>query len=101
MSYQSTAHCDVCNEPRRQTNHWFQIRLTHRQIAVQPFTEGARGVLHLCGETCLARMVTRHAASLFKPEAVTEQDQSLLFAAGLPQSKAVDEMLARAAEATQ
>ena len=70
MSYQPTAHCDVCDEPRRQTNRWFQIRRGAGRLVIEPFTEGARGVLHLCGEACLARIVARNAASLHGPGAV-------------------------------
>lgn len=67
MSYQATAHCDVCDEPRRHTNHWFQIRRGSGRLVIEPFMDNARGVLHLCGEACLARMVARNAASLYAP----------------------------------
>lgn len=64
MSYAPAAHCDVCGEPRRQTNHWFQARVRLGRLVIEPFNADSTRVKHLCGEACVGRFVSGSLALL-------------------------------------
>lgn len=56
--------CDVCGEPKRSTNHWFQARVSASRIVVEPFDARSKAVNHLCGEGCVGKLVSATLAML-------------------------------------
>lgn len=56
--------CDVCGEPKRQTNHWFQARISSTQITLEAFDAKSKSVKHLCGVGCAVKMLSSKLSSL-------------------------------------
>ncbi len=57
--------CDICGAEKRQTNHWF-VAYTHGgELRVTGWTANNRlraGSKHLCGQTCLHKLVDEFIA---------------------------------------
>lgn len=52
--------CDVCGAEKRQTNHWFVAYAHAGELRVSGLNANGRvraGVKHLCGQTCLHKLV--------------------------------------------
>lgn len=64
MSYANTAHCDNCDRPKGQTNHWLQVRVHGSRIIVEPLEPKSHGVQHACGDGCAIKLVS---VALAKP----------------------------------
>ena len=78
--------CDICGAEKRQTNHWFVAYEQDGELRVSGWTSRRRlrpGSKHLCGQTCLHKLVdefiansvalrAQHAAEMGKAEAGQE-----------------------------
>lgn len=91
--------CDICGAEKRQTNHWFVAYIQGDELRVSGWRSNQRlrvGTKHLCGQTCLHKLVDDFMAgkltvrlqnSSHDPEAVEAEseiagiDTSLTFAA--------------------
>jgi len=52
--------CDICGAEKRQTNHWFVAYEQAGELRVSGWTSRRRlhtGTKHLCGQTCLHKLV--------------------------------------------
>jgi hypothetical protein len=52
--------CDICGAEKRQTNHWFVAYEQSGELRVSGWTSRRRtrpGSKHLCGQTCLHKLV--------------------------------------------
>ncbi len=52
--------CDICGAEKRQTNHWFVAYEQSGELRVSGWTSRHRtrpGSMHLCGQTCLHKLV--------------------------------------------
>ena len=52
--------CDICGTEKRQTNHWFVAYEQAGELRVSPWGSRNRlrpGMKHLCGQTCLHKLV--------------------------------------------
>ena len=52
--------CDVCGAEKKQTNHWFVAYTREGELRMSPFDPAARlrsGTRHLCGQTCLHKLL--------------------------------------------
>jgi hypothetical protein len=65
-----TYKCDACETVKKETNHWFGIRL-HRDlgtIVIMPFSKIPEDVMeefeHVCGGECLLKRVDAMAVAL-------------------------------------
>lgn len=64
--------CDVCGEPKRQTNHWFQIRVSAERIVIEAFDAKSKSVKHFCGEGCVGKFASAALAGLHATETPIE-----------------------------
>jgi hypothetical protein len=58
--------CDICGTEKRQTNHWFVAYEQSGELRVSQWTSrrrGRAGSKHLCGQTCLHKLVDEFMAS--------------------------------------
>ncbi len=58
--------CDICGAEKRQTNHWFVAYEQDGELRVSGWTSRRRlrpGSKHLCGQTCLHKLVDEFMAS--------------------------------------
>jgi hypothetical protein len=53
--------CDECGVQKMESNHWVLARIEQFQIALEPWDDNKaqRGFIHLCGEGCTAKIVSR------------------------------------------
>jgi hypothetical protein len=57
--------CDICAAEKRQTNHWFVAYEQNGELRVSGWTSRHRlrpGAKHLCGQTCLHKLVDEFMA---------------------------------------
>lgn len=57
--------CDICGNEKRQTNHWFVAYEHAGELRVSGWNSRARskaGTKHLCGQTCLHKLVDEFIA---------------------------------------
>ncbi|HWT65713.1 MAG TPA: hypothetical protein VN151_06330 [Terracidiphilus sp.] len=57
--------CDICGTDKQQTNHWFVAYDHHGELRIADWTSQSRlraGVKHLCGQTCLHKLVDEFIA---------------------------------------
>jgi hypothetical protein len=57
--------CDICGAEKRQTNHWFVVYTHGGELRVTGWTANSRlraGSKHLCGQTCLHKLVDEFIA---------------------------------------
>jgi len=57
--------CDICATEKRQTNHWFVALEQGGELRVSGFSSRTRlrpGMKHLCGQTCLHKLVDEFMA---------------------------------------
>lgn len=57
--------CDICGAEKRQTNHWFVAYEQDGELRVSGWTSRRRlrpGSKHLCGQTCLHKLVDEFIA---------------------------------------
>lgn len=57
--------CDVCGSQKRQTNHWFVAYEQARELRVSGWDSPhlmCPGTKHLCGETCVHKLVSEFLA---------------------------------------
>ena len=58
--------CDICGAEKRQTNHWFVAYEQDGELRVSGWTSRRRlrpGSKHLCGQTCLHKLVDEFIAN--------------------------------------
>jgi hypothetical protein len=73
--------CDICGTEKRQTNHWFVAHEHAGELRLSGWSSRNRsraGSKHLCGQTCLHKLVdefmARSLASRVQPPAVGHAD---------------------------
>jgi hypothetical protein len=52
--------CDICGSEKRQTNYWFVVYNQDGELRVSEWSSRHRlgpGSMHLCGQTCLHKLV--------------------------------------------
>lgn len=57
--------CDICGAEKRQTNHWFMAYTHGGELRVTAWNANSRsrgGLKHLCGQTCLHKLVDEFIA---------------------------------------
>lgn len=57
--------CDICGSQKRQTNHWFMAYEQAQELRVSSWDSSrllSPGTKHLCGETCLHKLVSEFVA---------------------------------------
>ena len=57
--------CDICGAEKRQTNHWFVAYEQSGELRVSGWTSRRKlrpGSKHLCGQTCLHKLVDEYMA---------------------------------------
>ncbi len=57
--------CDICGAEKRQTNHWFVAYTQGGELRVAPWNSNGRmraGAKHLCGQTCLHKLMDEFIA---------------------------------------
>lgn len=103
--------CDICGAEKKQTNHWF-VAYTHGgELRVTGWTANNRlraGSKHLCGQTCLHKLVDEFIAgnmssrvqpvadAIVKDEPVATVDASLTSSAAYATSSTATEAPAKA-----
>ncbi len=77
--------CDICGNEKRQTNHWFVAYEQSGELRVSGWSSRNRlrpGTKHLCGQTCLHKLVDDFMAraigqkSQCAPQSERESDSS-------------------------
>jgi hypothetical protein len=62
--------CDICGTEKRQTNHWFVAYEQAGELRIGGWTSRHRlraGAKHLCGQTCLHKLVDEFMAKCMDP----------------------------------
>jgi hypothetical protein len=83
--------CDICGTEMQHTNHWFVAYSHGAELRVSGWIAGKRlrsGAKHLCGQTCLHKLLDEflaRTASPSHPSAPTESTLSAQLAARKPQ----------------
>src|SRR5579863_4638094 len=57
--------CDICGAEKRQTNHWFVACAHAGELRISGWSAGGRmkaGAKHLCGQTCLHKLLDEFIA---------------------------------------
>lgn len=106
--------CDVCGAEKKQTNHWFVAAEQAGELRIAGWSSRSRlrtGAKHLCGQTCLHKLVDEFMARAIagriappaectaEPEAVAETDASLTSKAAYAGTESSARMLSVAAAA--
>lgn len=58
--------CDICGAEKKQTNHWFVAYAHAGELRVAGWSANGRmrtGAKHLCGQTCLHKLVDEYIAA--------------------------------------
>jgi hypothetical protein len=75
--------CDICGAEKKQTNHWFVVYAHGGELRVTGWTANSRiraGSKHLCGQTCLHKLVDEFIAGNMSgrvqpaPEAIVKDE---------------------------
>jgi hypothetical protein len=59
--------CDICGTEKRRTNHWFVAYEQSGELRVGGWNSAylsCSGTKHLCGETCLHKLISKFMATL-------------------------------------
>jgi hypothetical protein len=75
--------CDVCGRDKQQTNHWFVVYEHGAELRISGWTAQARTstrAKHLCGQTCLHKLVDDFMARTIRGRNVAEDEQSFVLA---------------------
>jgi len=74
--------CDVCGSEKRQTNHWFVAYEMGSELRLSGWSSRRRlrpGTKHLCGQTCLHKLVDEFMAKSIAVRAQrADEDESAL-----------------------
>jgi hypothetical protein len=76
--------CDVCGTEKRQTNHWFVAFDQGGELRLGGWTSRNRakpGSKHLCGQTCVHKLVDEYMAKAVSAKPAALDDESDSFAA--------------------
>ncbi|MGC9222363.1 MAG: hypothetical protein ACP5E2_00480 [Terracidiphilus sp.] len=73
--------CDICGAEKRQTNHWFVAYEQDGELRVSGWTSRRRlrpGSKHLCGQTCLHKLVDEFIANsvVLRAQRATEKGEN-------------------------
>jgi hypothetical protein len=71
--------CDICGTEKRQTNHWFVAYEQAGELRVSGWTSRHRlraGAKHLCGQTCLHKLMDEFMAKSIACPARPANDES-------------------------
>ena len=66
-------YCDVCGAQRRETNHWFIAYELSGELRASGWTSQSLhhpGIKHLCGESCLHKLLSEFLASSAQTQTV-------------------------------
>jgi hypothetical protein len=69
--------CDICGAEKRQTNHWFVVQTLGSELRVTGWNANGRmraGCKHLCGQTCLHKLVDEFIAGTMASRAPVAAD---------------------------
>lgn len=69
--------CDVCGAEKRQTNHWFVAYTQGGELRVTGWSANRRmraGLKHLCGQTCVHKLVDEFIAGTMASRAQAASD---------------------------
>lgn len=96
--------CDICGSEKRQTNHWFVVTEQAGELRVSGWGVHNRrrsGTKHLCGQTCLHKLVdefvARSIAGHHPPSSETssvKSDASLAASPAIPRAPLVSRFAA-------
>lgn len=71
--------CDICGAEKRQTNHWFVAYTNGGELRVTGWSANSRmraGSKHLCGQTCVHKLVDEFIAGTMSNRAQAAPDAS-------------------------
>jgi hypothetical protein len=65
-------NCDICSEPKKETNHWFLGLLANTEPTIQGFQvvlwhdklAKLKGVAHICGLECAAKWTIKQLSTI-------------------------------------
>lgn len=66
MTWVTTAHCNICDEQKRDTNNWFEVHVdASGELMIGPMSGAAKSadVEHICGHECLHRRLDQWMAA--------------------------------------
>ena len=89
--------CDICATEKKQTNHWFVAYEQSGELRVSGWQSRSRlrpGAKHLCGQTCLHKLVDEFMA---KAIALKPQKGSATFSEAQDEAEATDTSLTSSA----
>jgi hypothetical protein len=69
--------CDICGAEKKQTNHWFVAHAHAGELRVSGWKVNGRmraGAKHLCGQTCLHKLLDEFIAGAVSNRALTAAD---------------------------
>src|SRR3954469_19163399 len=72
--------CDICGAEKRQTNHWFVAYARGGELRVTGWKANGRmraGSKHLCGQTCLHKLVDEFIAGIMASRTPLAPDAAL------------------------
>jgi hypothetical protein len=92
--------CDICGTEKRQTNHWFVAYEQSGELRVSGWSSrhrGRTGTKHLCGQTCLYKLVGEFIATSIATRnrpavAEAEVEPAIATAANVTSAEAYDEV---------
>jgi hypothetical protein len=64
---QQVITCDICGTQKRQTNHWFVAREESGELRITGWNSlhvQSPGTKHLCGETCVHKLISQYLTGL-------------------------------------
>ena len=79
--------CDICGVDMQQTNHWFIARQQGDELRITAWNTRIRsrvGALHLCGQTCLHKLLDEFLARGLASRATGVLPQNLQLALNAP-----------------
>jgi hypothetical protein len=71
--------CDMCGAQKRQTNHWFVAREESGEMRIRGWNSLhllSHGTKHLCGETCVHKLVSQFLMTLVDAGTQQSADKS-------------------------
>ena len=79
--------CDICGAEKKQTNHWFVASEQSGELRVSGWSSRNRlraGSKHLCGQTCLHKLMDESVARTIAVEAASPTETRPAIDASLP-----------------
>ena len=73
--------CDICGRDKQQTNHWFVVYEHGAELRVSGWSSQARmsaKAKHLCGQTCLHKLVDEYMARTLAARVAPPVDESMV-----------------------